>query len=154
MEIRTKVVGSCTTTVSSSGVREASNKTSINMQSWSLLHKPLDHPNRSLVTVFVVWKFLLLLIAASSPGPGYDTSTTLAQPYDGTAEEGVLISLLRFFTTKLTRWDAIYFTKIASRDYLYEQEWAFGWGFTRLIRIFASGTIFSIRNHVFPAKPT
>lgn len=124
-----------------------------NMLLWSLLFKPLDHPNKSLIAVFVVWKSLLLLIAASSPGPGYDTSTTLAQPYDGTAEEIQLVSLLRFLSTKLTRWDAIYFTRIASRGYLYEQEWAFGWGFTGLIRFFASGTIFFIRNHVLYAKP-
>jgi phosphatidylinositol glycan class V len=59
------------------------------------------------------------------------------------ANENHVVSLLRFLSTKLTRWDAIYFTKIASRDYLYEQDWAFGWGFTRLIKFFASGTIFT-----------
>jgi phosphatidylinositol glycan class V len=112
------------------------------MQSWPLFVKPLDNPQKTLIVIFVVWKSLLLLIASCSPGPGYDTSTTLAQPYDGAAHQNYAVSLLRLFSTKLTRWDAIYFTKIASRDYLYEQDWAFGWGFTRLIKFFASGTIF------------
>src|SRR5580700_7494161 len=106
---------------------------------WSLFFQPLDNPQKALIAIFVVWKSLLLLIAACSPGPGYDTSTTLAQPYDGVADVNYVFVLLRFFSTKLTRWDAIYFTRIASRDYLYEQEWAFGWGFTRLIKFFASG---------------
>jgi GPI mannosyltransferase 2 len=121
------------------------------MLSWSLFFKPLDHPQKTLIAVFVVWKSLLLLIAACSPGSGYDTSTTLAQPYDGAAEQNFVVSLLRLFSTKLTRWDAIYFTRIASRDYLYEQDWAFGWGFTRLIKFFASGTT-SLSNHVSPAN--
>lgn len=122
-----------------------------NMLSWSVFFKPLDHPQKALIAIFVVWKSLLLLIAACSPGPGYDTSTTLAQPYDGAADQNYVVSLLRLFSTKLTRWDAIYFTRIASRDYLYEQDWAFGWGFTRLIKFFASGTI-SLSYHVLPAN--
>jgi phosphatidylinositol glycan class V len=119
------------------------------MLPWSLFFRPLDHPHKTLIAVFVVWKCLFLLIAASSPGPGYDTSTTLAQPYDGTADNNHVVSLLRLFSTKLTRWDAIYFTRIASRDYMYEQDWAFGWGFTRLIKFFANGkTMTSLRNNM------
>jgi GPI mannosyltransferase 2 len=121
------------------------------MLSWSLFFKPLDNPQKTLIAIFVVWKSLLLLIAACSPGHGYDTSTTLAQPYEGAVDQNYVVSLLRLFSTKLTRWDAIYFTRIASRDYLYEQDWAFGWGFTRLIKFFASGTT-PLSNHVLPAN--
>jgi GPI mannosyltransferase 2 len=101
--------------------------------------KPLHHPRKALLAVFIAWKSLILLIAACSPGVGYDTSTTLAQPYDLTAAHSHAFKLLRNLAIKLTRWDAIYFTKIATRGYLYEQEWAFGWGFTRLIHFFAEG---------------
>ena len=109
------------------------------MPSLSLLLKPLHHPRKALLAVFTVWKCLLLLIAAGSPGFGYDTSTTLAQPYGLTAGHSHAFKLLHNLAIKLTRWDAIYYTKIATRGYLYEQEWAFGWGFTRLIHFFAEG---------------
>lgn len=102
-----------------------------------LLLRPLDSPCQTLLAIFIAWKSLLLLIAACSPGPGYDTSTTLAQIYDNTGSEIHAVSLLRFISSKLTRWDAIYFVKIASRGYLFEQEWAFGW--PRLINLFSSG---------------
>jgi len=36
---------------------------------------------------------------------------------------------------KLTRWDAIYFTKVAERGYVFEQEWAWGWGWIKLISL-------------------
>ncbi|KAL2755492.1 glycosyltransferase family 76 protein, partial [Sodiomyces alcalophilus JCM 7366] len=55
----------------------------------------------------------------------YDTSTTLAlardehAPFHPSAFDPV---------TRLTRWDAIYFTASARRGYLYEQEWAFARG--------------------------
>jgi phosphatidylinositol glycan class V len=84
---------------------------------------PLNRPKYSLITIFIAWKLLLLAIAATSPGSGYDTSTTLH------ASANIL------FPTKLLRWDAIYFTQIARRGYLFEQDWAFGWGFTRFLAI-------------------
>jgi phosphatidylinositol glycan class V len=46
---------------------------------------------------------------------------------------------LQYIIGKLTRWDAIYFFKAAHRGYLFEQEWAFGWGFTRVIAIVTAG---------------
>ena len=91
-------------------------------------------PIRSLILTFAAWKSLLLLIALCSPGPGYDTSTTLALRGDTQ-----LPGPLTYVIGKLTRWDAIYFVKAATRGYRYEQEWAFGWGFTRLIALCTAG---------------
>jgi phosphatidylinositol glycan class V len=88
---------------------------------------------RSLILTFAAWK-ALLLIALCSRGPGYDTSTTLALRGD-TQLSGPLIYVIG----KLTRWDAIYFVKAATRGYRYAQEWAFGWGFTRLIALCTAG---------------
>ncbi|KAF4205921.1 hypothetical protein CNMCM5878_006475 [Aspergillus fumigatiaffinis] len=74
------------------------------------------------------------------PGPGYDTSTTLRLDRNATnaVGDGPFTASLRLVSTKLTRWDAIYFTEVASRDYIFEQEWAFGYGFTKLINFFAN----------------
>ncbi|TAQ88039.1 hypothetical protein B7494_g3652 [Chlorociboria aeruginascens] len=85
----------------------------------------LAHPLRSIALCFVAWKSLLLVIAACSPGRGYDTSTSLILPSPN--DEGTL-GILDGVLGRLTRWDAIYFVKIASRYYVFEQEWAFGWG--------------------------
>ena len=82
-------------------------------------------PKAILFSYFVAWKSLILLIAFLSPGPGYDTSTNLIVPETSAV-------------AKLVRWDAVYFTQIARRHYVFEQEWAFGWGFTRLLAFLAS----------------
>jgi phosphatidylinositol glycan class V len=102
-----------------------------------LLARPLAYPIRNLFILWISWKFILLLIAACSPGPGYDTSASLLSPTETGNRE--LPNIFRYLVTKLTRWDAIYFVKAASRGYLYEQEWAFGWGFTRAIALCTSG---------------
>lgn len=96
-----------------------------------------NHPIRILVISFLAWKILLLIIAAASPGPGYDTSASL----NGSSEisAGELPAALRYLVEKLTKWDAIYFVKSANRGYLFEQEWAFGWGFSRVIALCTSG---------------
>jgi phosphatidylinositol glycan class V len=102
----------------------------------------LNHPYKSLLAVFVIWKTLLLLLAVFSPGPGYDTSTTLGRlsPDATNADgDGPFTAILRLISTKLTRWDAIYFTEVASRGYIFEQEWAWGLGFTKLINFVANG---------------
>ncbi|KAI9753883.1 MAG: 60S ribosomal protein L8B [Chaenotheca gracillima] len=99
------------------------------------------HPNLSLLTFFIGWKAWLLLVAYLSPGPAYDTSTSLllAQSQDlpnltrSPAPTPDSFGLLE----KLTRWDAIYFMRVARRGYLFEQEWAFGWGFTKLVGVLA-----------------
>ncbi|KAH7342948.1 GPI mannosyltransferase 2 [Rhexocercosporidium sp. MPI-PUGE-AT-0058] len=104
------------------------------MQSWT---RPQDTPVRSLLTLFVGWKALLLLVAVCSPGLGYDTSASLF--YGGPDHGSQLPLALRYIVGKLTRWDAIYFVKTSRRGYLFEQEWAFGWGFTRVIALCVGG---------------
>lgn len=109
-------------------------------------------PTASLVVLFLAWKLLLLTIAYFSPGPGYDTSTqllfrsrgfgdlTLPLKHDDSQSitrvpiTGASLWLLQ----ALTRWDAIYFASISERGYILEQEWAFGWGFTRLLSFLAT----------------
>ena len=95
------------------------------------------HPIRSLTLSFVAWKTLLLLIAAASPGSGYDTSASLTAALNGPTRG--LPTALRYLVEKLTRWDAIYFVKIAQRGNRFEQEWAW-WGFPRAIALCTAGT--------------
>ncbi|KAF7588026.1 ER membrane glycoprotein subunit of the GPI transamidase complex-like protein [Aspergillus hancockii] len=100
----------------------------------------LDRPCASLLVLFVSWKALLLLLAVFSPGPAYDTSTTLLElvrTTSETAHDGPVRVILGLISDKLTRWDAIYFTEVARRGYVFEQEWAFSFGFTSLIKAFA-----------------
>lgn len=104
------------------------------MRSWT---RAIDAPYGAIATAFLVWKAILLVIAASSPGLGYDTSSSLL--LSDNAVDGGLPPILRHMIGKLTRWDAIYFVKVANRGYLFEQEWAFGWGFTRLIALLTAG---------------
>jgi phosphatidylinositol glycan class V len=102
----------------------------------------LDRPCASLLAVFVSWKAFLLFLAVCSPGPAYDTSTTLLELFRNTSEtdhDGSLRAALGLVSDKLTRWDAIYFTEVARRGYMFEQEWAFSFGFTSLIRAIADG---------------
>lgn len=97
----------------------------------SLCNLAITHPVKALTLSFVVWKFLLLVIIVCSPGPGYDTSTTLLRP-EWPEQTNLRSSLLRF-----VRWDSIYFVRIAERGYEFEQEWAFGYG--RTLSFFSSG---------------
>lgn len=106
------------------------------------LTRPLDSPHQSLLCLFVAYKSLLLFIALCSPGPGYDTSSTLLTPSAGNGSS--LTTLLELVAEKLTSWDAVYFTTVARRGYLYEQEWASAWGWTRLISFFSSGSPLSM----------
>ena len=74
--------------------------------------------------------------ALLSPGDGYDTSTSLlfnSSPWamEETMHFSIPKKLASRLLQKFVRWDAIYFSSIAERGYLYEQEWAFAWGFTR-----------------------
>ncbi|KAF8540710.1 GPI mannosyltransferase 2 [Trichophaea hybrida] len=96
-------------------------------------------PYWSLLAVFGCWKSLLGLIALVAPSPAYDTSTALAllQSSNGPPVQAASIGawLLETICNSLTRWDAIFFIKVAERGYINEQEWAFGWGFTWAIVI-------------------
>ncbi|KAL8734793.1 MAG: hypothetical protein Q9181_003037 [Wetmoreana brouardii] len=95
----------------------------------------VDHPRASLTFLFCTWKLLLLTVAYTSPAPGYDTSTTiLASTMES---KSCSTDILQVLVTKLLRWDAIYFTQVAQRGALFEQEWAFGWGFARLLSFIA-----------------
>src|SRR5438045_3849023 len=104
----------------------------------TLLSRPLHHPYLSLVLVFTLWKGLLLLIALSSPGIGYDTSTSLLLQEQFNANK-TRRSWLSHVSYKLARWDAIYFAKIAELGYLFEQEWAFSGSFARMVGLLAQG---------------
>jgi phosphatidylinositol glycan class V len=107
---------------------------------WRPWTSPQDHSFLTLTICFVFWKALLIGIALTSPGPGYDTSTTLLkheieEPHlDLQAHGGLSESLSKF-----VRWDAIYFTQISLRGYMFEQEWAFGWGFVKLLAFLMLG---------------
>ena len=81
---------------------------------------------------WLLWKLLIVGIAFLAPGRGYDTSTTLTEGWASGEESSRFIA-------KFVRWDSIYFTHIAEYGYIFEQEWAFGWGFTRLVRILYLG---------------
>ena len=107
------------------------------MQLWT---RPLDRPIQNLIILGVAWKLLLLLIALLSPGPGYDTSASLISSSE--AEGRVLPPAIQYILGKLIRWDGIYYVQIAGRGYVFEQEWAFGWGFSRLISLCTAGERF------------
>lgn len=87
---------------------------------------------------------MLGLIALLSLGPGYDTSTTLlnldAISQNISAGTSWPQLAIKSYVQKFIRWDAIYFTQIAQRGYLWEQEWAFGWGYTKFISAMTKGT--------------
>lgn len=100
----------------------------------------LNRPKLSLILCFTLWKALLFTITLASPGPGYDSSATLLKPSPthDFKDPTKIWSLL----SKFVRWDAIYYIQIAHRGIVFEQEWAFGWGFTKLLAFFARGILF------------
>lgn len=101
---------------------------------------PLDRPRLTLAIYWACWKTLLLLVALSSPGNGYDTSTAvLFAQYDERSAQSKHLDLMRHALHKLVRWDAIYFTQMAHRGTRFEQEWAFGWGLVRLLGLGGRG---------------
>ncbi|CAK4032419.1 glycosyltransferase family 76 [Lecanosticta acicola] len=111
------------------------------------------NPTR-LLAFYGTWKCFLLIVAAASPGPGYDTSTQILfrQHADtATSSQSSLTAILHHIEAKLTRWDAIYFTTSSQRGLLYEQEWAFSPTYaiatSTIARIFPFVSTSSITNH-------
>ncbi|PVI04131.1 glycosyltransferase family 76 protein [Periconia macrospinosa] len=83
----------------------------------------------------VLWKCLLLAVAALAPGPGYDTSALiLANPELNRYEKFENSTILGNSALKLFRWDALYFVEAAKRNKVYEQEWAFSWAYSHILR--------------------
>ncbi|KAL9601929.1 MAG: hypothetical protein Q9219_002153 [cf. Caloplaca sp. 3 TL-2023] len=95
----------------------------------------LSQERTSLISLFLAWKIILLAIIFTSAYPGYDTSTTLLLQSRAPDQESTntIQNFLHVSIAKLTRWDAIYFAQISQRGALFEQEWAFGWGFVKLL---------------------
>lgn len=108
------------------------------MPKLSSMRPEIQHPFTILTTIFVLWKAALILIVVASPAPGYDTSTTLLDWQGGH-------SLL----AKFVRWDAIYFTQIAQHGHVFEQEWAWGIGYSSILRWTTRGTC--LRHHALGA---
>lgn len=82
----------------------------------------LETPVKSLTTLFVAWKAVLLAFALGAViGPDYDTSTSIFFEilYGSKAH-------VPYLATVLTRWDALYFVQYARQGYVFEQQWAFG----------------------------
>jgi len=116
-----------------------------------ILETPLNSPVLSLTLIFLAWRTTLFAVALLSPGPGYDTSTSLLfdamENFHGlgaqTTSESWAASLAERLARKLVRWDAIYFATVSHRGYLYEQEYAFGMGLTSVVSFLTSRTHFS-----------
>ena len=91
---------------------------------------------RRLISFFIAWKSLLLIIAWASSGPGYDTSTQIL--FDQ-REPSSRLSTLENVVLRLTRWDGIYFATLAERGHVNEQDWAFSWVLARFTDWMAGG---------------
>jgi phosphatidylinositol glycan class V len=107
-------------------------------------HRPL----RSLSISFGLWKALIFLVVAFCPGLGYDTSTSLLLYPTRNSSDVILSDVGRAAAAspsnfplplRFVRWDSIYFVHAAENGYVFEQEWAFGYGYTRLLASLASG---------------
>jgi phosphatidylinositol glycan class V len=90
---------------------------------------------------FVVWKAILGLVAYNSPGIGYDTSSSLLEHFGDLPDLIETPSTLQNSITKFIRWDAVYFTQIAARNYVFEQEWAFSFAFARIMSVISRGKL-------------
>lgn len=106
------------------------------MKTQSLLQYGCSHPIATLSALFLAWKSLLLLIVLTSPGLGYDTSSSLlaigeyetaTRNLSGTPKQ------IENPWLKFVRWDAIYFTQMAEHGHVFEQEWAFGIGLSSTV---------------------
>ncbi|KAF2020540.1 glycosyltransferase family 76 protein [Aaosphaeria arxii CBS 175.79] len=94
-----------------------------------------DHA-KDLVPLFLAWKSFLTFLAIVCPTPGYDTSGYILLNEDAQQPtNSSVISFIDRLSLNLFRWDAIYFVKAAQRGYEYEQEWAFSWAYSQLLRV-------------------
>jgi hypothetical protein len=119
----------------------------------------LRHPIRTLTLLFLAWKAILFPIIANSPGLGYDTSTNLlavSSPLVAFEADGLAAwsNPLLWITSSpgiwnFVRWDAIYFVRVAERGYLFEQEWAWGYGWTGSLRFLGSGISLCLLDQTF-----
>lgn len=96
---------------------------------------------RDVAVLFWSWKLILLVVAVASPGPGYDTSTSilfdLYPPGSSASWQTFMVTRL---IAKLTRWDAIYFATSSERGHLFEQEWAFSRALSQKTSLVARGS--------------
>jgi len=106
------------------------------------LKDPLKNPIQSLSLVFILWKTLLFIVAFLSPGPGYDTSTNLLFHDESlnTIDNNWSAVVASHIVSRLVRWDAIYFVQTSHREYVHEQEYAFGMGFSQSVSLLTSCT--------------
>ncbi|KAM5487568.1 ER membrane glycoprotein subunit of the GPI transamidase complex-like protein [Microsporum canis] len=109
----------------------------------------LDQPIYTLTKCFCLWKMILLLVVLASPGLGYDTSTALLLSPEGEHvrhSAGSVAWMISRVGYRLARWDSIYFLKLAQRGYVFEQEWAFGYGYTRFLSFLLPGSLKSLQH--------
>lgn len=101
------------------------------------------HPYRTLLASFAAWKLFLFAIALGSSlvGDAYDTSAGLVVEGVGNSikssndgPSSLTGSFGSRLISRLTSWDAIYFTSVARRGYRFEQEWAFGGALPVVVR--------------------
>ncbi|PWY87607.1 DUF409 domain protein [Aspergillus heteromorphus CBS 117.55] len=97
-------------------------------------------PIKALTVAFCLWKALVYLVIITSPGLGYDTST--GHLYQPTGRADVIPGDIKYahlpIPLKFVRWDSIYFLHVAESGYVFEQEWAFGYGYTQALAFITS----------------
>ncbi|KAL4752929.1 hypothetical protein BDW72DRAFT_169952 [Aspergillus terricola var. indicus] len=100
----------------------------------------LSRPVISLSVAFWIWKAILFVAIISSPGLGYDTSSSLlpllANGSVEAAPDNKNLSLP--IPLKFVRWDSIYFVHIGQTGYVFEQEWAFSSTYGYLVNFLSS----------------
>lgn len=89
-----------------------------------------------LVIIFLAWKALLLVLATICPSPGYDTSALILLDPSTNRHQNVVSRWPQDrLVLNLFRWDSIYFIAAAKRNKVHEQEWAFSWAYSWLLRL-------------------
>ena len=87
---------------------------------------------RELTALYLCWKIALILVACASPGPGYDTSTSILFDQYQSSSDTWLARTIEHVVLRLTRWDGIYFASSSTHGHINEQEWAFSWVLARV----------------------